>query len=164
MQPHRGKWVVQGVANRDLKLENLLLNKQWHDGMRPLVKICDFGYSKSELSSPARTSVGEWHYSQQASHCKRNRMQFVLALTTLRGSKNHAYGPWLSNRMFHSKILGCRTLEVCSSLPLFGDRPNHGLGEGTPIYVAPEILLAHDRYNPKVWLLSAMLLEFCAPF
>eukprot|EP00884_Botryococcus_braunii_P014305 jgi/Botrbrau1/22876/Bobra.0065s0034.1 len=67
-----------GVANRDLKLENLLLNKQWHDGMRPLVKICDFGYSKSELSSPARTSVG------------------------------------------------------------------------TPIYVAPEILLAHDRYNPKI--------------
>ena len=33
---------VQGVANRDIKLENTLL-----DGSpRPLVKICDFGYSK----------------------------------------------------------------------------------------------------------------------
>ena len=32
----------QGVANRDIKLENTLL-----DGSpRPLVKICDFGYSK----------------------------------------------------------------------------------------------------------------------
>ena len=33
---------VQGVANRDIKLENCLL-----DGApRPLIKICDFGYSK----------------------------------------------------------------------------------------------------------------------
>ncbi len=33
---------VQGVANRDIKLENTLL-----DGSpRPLLKICDFGYSK----------------------------------------------------------------------------------------------------------------------
>jgi serine/threonine-protein kinase SRK2 len=32
----------QGVANRDIKLENTLL-----DGSpRPLIKICDFGYSK----------------------------------------------------------------------------------------------------------------------
>ena len=34
--------VVQGVASRDIKLENTLL-----DGSpRPLLKICDFGYSK----------------------------------------------------------------------------------------------------------------------
>ena len=34
--------LVQGVANRDIKLENTLL-----DGTtRPLIKICDFGYSK----------------------------------------------------------------------------------------------------------------------
>ena len=33
---------LQGVANRDIKLENTLL-----DGSpRPLLKICDFGYSK----------------------------------------------------------------------------------------------------------------------
>lgn len=37
---------LQGVANRDIKLENTLL-----DGSpRPLVKICDFGYSKVSLS------------------------------------------------------------------------------------------------------------------
>ena len=35
---------VQGVANRDIKLENTLL-----DGTtKPLIKICDFGYSKHE--------------------------------------------------------------------------------------------------------------------
>lgn len=36
---------VQGVANRDLKLENLLLTirANW---VMPTLKICDFGYSK----------------------------------------------------------------------------------------------------------------------
>lgn len=33
---------VQGVVNRDIKLENTLLDSS----PRPLVKICDFGYSK----------------------------------------------------------------------------------------------------------------------
>ena len=38
----------QGVANRDIKLENTLL-----DGTtRPLIKICDFGYSKVCLIPP----------------------------------------------------------------------------------------------------------------
>ena len=36
---------VQGVANRDIKLENTLLDST----TRPLIKICDFGYSKVEL-------------------------------------------------------------------------------------------------------------------
>ena len=39
--------LLQGVANRDIKLENTLL-----DGSpRPLLKICDFGYSKVLLQS-----------------------------------------------------------------------------------------------------------------
>ncbi len=33
---------MQGVANRDIKLENTLLDST----TRPLIKICDFGYSK----------------------------------------------------------------------------------------------------------------------
>jgi serine/threonine protein kinase len=36
-------WSVwQGVANRDIKLENTLLEGT----TRPIIKICDFGYSK----------------------------------------------------------------------------------------------------------------------
>ena len=49
---------MQGVANRDLKLENLLLNRQGGSKGRPLLKICDFGYSKHEMNSSAKTSVG----------------------------------------------------------------------------------------------------------
>lgn len=34
--------LMQGVANRDVKLENTLLVSS----ARPLIKLCDFGYSK----------------------------------------------------------------------------------------------------------------------
>lgn len=38
---------AQGVANRDIKLENTLLD----GSLRPLLKICDFGYSKVILDN-----------------------------------------------------------------------------------------------------------------
>jgi len=48
---------VQGVANRDLKLENLLMDQDVN-GKKPLLKICDFGYSKHEMNSSAKSGVG----------------------------------------------------------------------------------------------------------
>ena len=45
-QAHKAVPWLQGVANRDLKLENLLLDHDGEDGTRPLLKISDFGYSK----------------------------------------------------------------------------------------------------------------------
>lgn len=42
---------LQGVANRDIKLENALLDAN----PRPLLKICDFGYSK--VSSAWHVSI-----------------------------------------------------------------------------------------------------------
>jgi serine/threonine protein kinase len=55
--------VRQGIANRDLKLENLLLDRDGSDGTRPLLKICDFGYSKarSNLCSACATIFPLWH-------------------------------------------------------------------------------------------------------
>ena len=49
-----------GVANRDIKLENTLL-----DGSkpRPLVKLCDFGYSKHIDGSRPKTKVGTPGYT-----------------------------------------------------------------------------------------------------
>ncbi|KAL6779047.1 SNRK2E [Auxenochlorella protothecoides x Auxenochlorella symbiontica] len=49
---------TRGVANRDLKLENLLLSTPYGNGAAPSLKICDFGYSKHELNSSAKTGVG----------------------------------------------------------------------------------------------------------
>ena len=49
---------MQGVANRDLKLENTLLDGRPAPRHRPLLKICDFGYSKHEMNSSAKTHVG----------------------------------------------------------------------------------------------------------
>lgn len=49
---------LQGVANRDLKLENMLLDRDGQDGTRPLLKICDFGYAKHDMNSSAKTGVG----------------------------------------------------------------------------------------------------------
>lgn len=46
------------MANRDLKLENMLLCTNGADHGRPLLKIGDFGYSKHDYNSSARTRCG----------------------------------------------------------------------------------------------------------
>ena len=46
-----------GIANRDIKLENTLLMDQSES---PVLKLCDFGYSKDELcASISKTMCGE---------------------------------------------------------------------------------------------------------
>jgi serine/threonine-protein kinase SRK2 len=46
----------RGVANRDIKLENCLLQNE--EGLpHPLLKICDFGYSKADFRSAAKSQV-----------------------------------------------------------------------------------------------------------
>lgn len=47
-----------GVVNRDIKLENILVT----EGDRPLLKICDFGYSKNVQASAAKSKVGTLSY------------------------------------------------------------------------------------------------------
>ncbi|KAI8474640.1 MAG: ser/thr kinase [Monoraphidium minutum] len=51
----------KGVANRDLKLENTLLDWPHPNLPKPIIKICDFGYSKHDSRS-ARTQVGTYCY------------------------------------------------------------------------------------------------------
>lgn len=51
----------KGVANRDIKLENTLLQNV--EGLPlPLLKICDFGYSKADCRSAAKSKVGTLTY------------------------------------------------------------------------------------------------------
>lgn len=60
---------MQGVAVRDLKLENILLDRT--NSMRPLLKICDFGYSKVT--------------GQQPLPCKHDTVYLVLCLAAASG-------------------------------------------------------------------------------
>ncbi|KAL6758372.1 kinase-like domain-containing protein [Haematococcus lacustris] len=51
----------KGIANRDIKLENCLLQNE--EGLPyPLLKICDFGYSKADFRSAAKSQVGTLSY------------------------------------------------------------------------------------------------------
>ena len=55
-----------GIANRDIKLENTLL---MDTSDRPVLKLCDFGYSKDELcASISKTMCGK-HLRELAKHC-----------------------------------------------------------------------------------------------
>ena len=65
----------QGVANRDIKLENILLDES---EPRPLIKICDFGYSKvgSRQDTP-------WHGSALALYCVGTRLKQAIAVLSL---------------------------------------------------------------------------------
>ena len=49
--------------NRDIKLENTLLD----GSKRPLLKICDFGYSKNDKDSVPKSKVGTPGYTGAAS-------------------------------------------------------------------------------------------------
>lgn len=51
----------KGVANRDIKLENTLLQLMPTVPL-PLIKVCDFGYSKAEFESAAKSKVGTLTY------------------------------------------------------------------------------------------------------
>ena len=50
---------AQGVVNRDIKLENTLLDAS----PKPLVKITDFGYCKSDKESLPKSKVGTPGYT-----------------------------------------------------------------------------------------------------
>ena len=56
-----------GIANRDIKLDNVLLHGP---GERPVVKICDFGYSKDEeAGSICKTACGTPEYMAPEASC-----------------------------------------------------------------------------------------------
>ena len=50
---------AQGVVNRDIKLENTLLDAS----PKPLVKITDFGYCKSDKESLPKSKIGTPGYT-----------------------------------------------------------------------------------------------------
>ena len=64
-------YMKMGVVNRDIKLENTLLD----GGRRPLLKICDFGYSKNEKDSLPKSKVGTPGYTGEPDSLLRMPLQ-----------------------------------------------------------------------------------------
>jgi serine/threonine-protein kinase SRK2 len=93
----------KGIANRDIKLENALL-----DGTpeRPLLKICDFGYSKNEyLDSRPKSLSGTPDYI--------GVMSLATPLATVQRSSKSASVTWLCV-VFDSLTL---TAALCTAAP-----------------------------------------------
>ena len=58
-----------GVANRDIKLENIMLCDRGPD-FSPVLKMCDFGYSINENHSLPKTALGTPGYTGE--YCASN--------------------------------------------------------------------------------------------
>lgn len=73
----------RGVANRDIKLENLLLHVE--EGLpHPLVKMCDFGYSKADFRSAAKSQVRQHAISRRTRTYSHSRC-LVTAYSRVKG-------------------------------------------------------------------------------
>lgn len=54
---------LQGILNRDVTLENTLMSGNHYTQPYPLIKLCDFGFSKNErLASLAHSLLGTSAY------------------------------------------------------------------------------------------------------
>ena len=107
---------MQGVANRDLKLENLLTDQDT-DGKRPLLKICDFGYSKHEMNSSAKSGVGSPVFMAPEIVFSGNRYDAKVSMTQLQClvlTKNNVKKSFKSD---HSSLTWTMIL-VCNQLAL----------------------------------------------
>lgn len=120
----------------------------------PLVKICDFGYSKAEHQSAAKSKVdtrGTAHLHLPALHCA------LMWQCTAPGARQTYWDWWrLSKFSFTPLLIFFGHLSFFSSSP-------RDLQVGTLSYMAPEVLVSmtrNARYDGKladVWSCGVML-------
>ena len=137
--------LAQGVANRDLKLENLLLDRDGSDGTRPLLKICDFGYSKVRRCV-ASAVVDASERFRDGSAMDRGRPPWWSTTTILALCPDCLRG--------HLRCAALRKARAAFICPVSSAQHEQNssakTGVGTPIYMAPEIIYGGNRYDAKV--------------
>ena len=69
-----------GIANRDIKLENILLSSSEY---KPLLKMCDFGYSINTDHSAPETAVGTPEYTGALHACLSQSLGHHLTFASL---------------------------------------------------------------------------------
>ena len=116
--------LVQGVASRDIKLENTL-----KDGTRPrpLLKICDFGYSKARDTEGAIFPICRLPLAFGA-------LAFAAAVASL--------GPDMAE--------ACAFHHIAVSVQHVTNHSAPKSGVGTPAYSAPEVYRTRQTYDGKV--------------
>jgi serine/threonine protein kinase len=71
--------VLPGVANRDIKLDNILLDRSLHGKADwPILKICDWGYAKHDAKSIAKSRVVSDAAEDLPSHTERSSRAYPV--------------------------------------------------------------------------------------
>ena len=102
--------------SRDIKLENTLLVLQ--PDKKPLLKLCDFGYSKHDtLDSVAKSKVGTPGYTAPGASSKRGRRRAGFANCLVGGTP----AEWDQQR---ANVRGCEgSMATSIQLPACPDLP-----------------------------------------
>ena len=155
---------VQGVANRDLKLENLLLDRDGA-GSRPLLKICDFGYSKVAHTCADCTKLAlcfDVAYVLSMCHCAGDLTPSgAVCLFPLRACRA------MHQQLSQASLVSCTVSVGANGLMSCMQHDVSSPAKttvGTPVYMAPEIILGGKRYDAKVSTpcLSHAMCQACA--
>lgn len=141
---------LQGIANRDIKLENTLLNSTYENALRtsqrfPLMKLCDFGYSKVRMSY---WCMSYWGIRVHGLHGLRS-VSTMHGQCSTPSTKDLAHSHHLT-----SPLSGMAQDEHEQSMPKSR--------VGTMDYIAPEVVLnmrgeQYDGKKADIWALGVML-------
>ena len=136
------------IASRDIKLENTLLDTS----PRPLVKICDFGYSKVRHHSRDETWL--------QGHARKQMTDAACPCGDCRTAALRQQPP----QLLLGTATACRASDICCACSLQHEKFHSAPGSrvGTPAYLAPEVIMTTkgQTYDGKVSIAPARPFQY----